>query len=228
MTSSDATHDAAAFMNAFRDTLDTLCISSWGSWDLTPFCGQLGPLHSLEQLRISMPFNETMADPEGLTHLLSCHAFTLRHVHLRLDPSGEESEGNLGRWMCANVQDQTLLRNLQTLEVSLGPLADFPTLIKFIDRSAETLTKLSIRNRFCSYEEVAEITRTFTHRPPGSRLQSLSLSVRFFEPQLLDLLSEELPHLHELNVNAFNWGEEHWEAHEREVSMQCLVGGYLY
>lgn len=130
--------------------------------------------------------------------------------------------------MSANVQDETLLRNLHSLEVALGPLADFPTLIKFVDRSAETLTKLSIRNRFCSYEEVTEIIRTFKHRPPDSRLHSLTLSVKFFEPRLLDLLSEELPHLHELNVNAFNWGEEHWEAHERESSFRCRMEERVY
>jgi hypothetical protein len=225
MTTSEATRDTATFMNVFRGTLRTLCISSWGSWDLSPLCGQLGPLHCLEQLRITMPFNETMSDQDGLTHLLSRHASTLRHVHLRLDPTSEEREGNLSRWMCANARNIGPLGNLQTLEISLGPLSDFPTLINFLDRSAYTLTKLSIRHRFCSYDEVAQIVRTFARRPSDSRLHSLGLCVRFFEPRLLDLLAKVLPHLHELNVNAFNWGEEHWESHNREVSGQTRGRG---
>jgi hypothetical protein len=217
VVTSEAANDAAAFMNAFRATIRTLTISSWGSWDLSPFCGRLGPLPMLERLRISMPFNETMSDPAGLTHLLVSHVATLRHVYLRLDPGSEEGEGNLGRWMCSNVDDKTVLSDLKTLEVSLSPLADFRTLMAYISRSSNVLTRLNLMHRFCSYTEVESIASAFAHRPADSGLVSLGLNVQFLGPKLLDLLSAQLPNLHELNLRAFNWGEEEWNADEREV-----------
>jgi hypothetical protein len=227
VVTSEAANDAAAFMNAFGATIRTLSISSWGSWDLSPFCGRLGPLPILERLRISMPFNETMSDPAGLTHLLLSHAATLRHVYLRLDPSSEEGEGNLGRWMRSNADDNTLLSDLKTLEVSLSPLGDFGILMAYVNRSANMLTRLNVMHRFCSYNEVDSIASAFAHRPADSGLTSLGLNVQFLGPKLLDLLSARLPNLYELNLRAFNWGEEDWNADEREVRGSTELNNHL-
>jgi len=79
----------APFINELSPTLRDLSISSWASIDLSSFFLKMGMFPHLQQFSVRVPFNKAFSDdPSGFTLFLRNHSSTLKHVALRLNPSG--------------------------------------------------------------------------------------------------------------------------------------------
>jgi hypothetical protein len=196
----------APFINELSLTLKNLTIVSWSTIDLSSFFLRLGFFPLLQQFEIRVPFNKALsADPSGFTRFLRDHSPTLAYVALRLNPSGSvvdpSEEESLGEWMTMTSSDDIILTNLQSFQMyPTMLLSGFQALLAYLARSADTLTALSVRDRYLSYNEADAIISTFLHRPASSRLTSLRLNMRALSPRLIDLFAAKLPELHTLSL----------------------------
>jgi hypothetical protein len=106
--------------------------------------------------------------------------------------------------------DQAVFQGLESFEFSPTIHTRFDMVTGYLMRSADTLTSLTIMDRFLNYKDVAALGSIFIHRPADSGLRSLVLNVQFFGPRLLTLLATMFPTLKLLSLCAFNWGVENF------------------
>jgi hypothetical protein len=138
------------------------------SIDLSSFFLRLGNFPLLQQFNVRVPFNKAIStDPSGFTRFLRDHFNTLKHVVLRLNPSGSMVDPSfketLSQWMMLTGSDDLVLFNLQSFEMYPTMLpTGFHAFMAYLGRSADTLTTLAVRDRYLVYDEVEALVPAFT------------------------------------------------------------------
>ena len=175
----------------------SLGVLTRGHLDLSPLLTHLEPLPHLESLTMHVPLHK-LVDPSGLSRILSTHASSLHYVDLHFRMSTPDSDISLSALM-AGFQ-VTYLRSFTFRPASHG---GFDAMVAYLLRSAHTLARLTILDRFLSPEEVAVIVSILG---PSHSLHTLSLNVEFCDPHLLALLATTFPGLERLSLCILQWG----------------------
>ncbi|PPQ79790.1 hypothetical protein CVT26_012473 [Gymnopilus dilepis] len=195
-----STHLAPA-ISRLRSTLRSLTIQSWEPADLSPMLWEITCLPALEELVIAVPVESThLGDPEGLTHFLNAHRATLRTLRLRATQFGGRGftpdAVSFDTWVRGAMQGVRLPK-LRELDISSG---HFP-----IDTShfclrhfVSSITSLSLTGCYRSYDDVHEALNLVSDR--DGPLFRLRLGLVSLSPQLLDLISSQLPGLIRLEL----------------------------
>jgi hypothetical protein len=111
------------------------------------------------------------------------------------------------------VLDPLVLANLIVLDFPITESSTgFRAFLALLQRSADTLTELTIRGHYVTHDEVESIISTFS---PHMRLRVLIINVRTLSLRLLDLLATQLPFLAKLFLYTHNqWLDGIAEDHE--------------
>ncbi|KAF8909251.1 hypothetical protein CPB84DRAFT_1765649 [Gymnopilus junonius] len=194
------THLAPA-ISRLRSTLQTLTIQSWEPADLSPMLCAISRLPALEELVIAIPVESPhLGDPEGLTHFLNAHRVTLRTLRLRATQFGgcglTPDLVSFDNWVRQAVVGVHLPK-LRQLDISSG---HFPidTSLFCLQHFASSITSLSLTGCYRSYDDVHEALNLVSDTD-GS-LFRLRLGLVSLSPQLVDLISSQLPGLIRLEL----------------------------
>ncbi|KAG6832780.1 hypothetical protein H0H92_009398 [Tricholoma furcatifolium] len=161
----------------------------------------------LHTLILRAAFNRSFAeDSSGLTEVLYQVSPTLKDLSLRLAPTGSrllnpDSDLILSRWFSATViSNERFSTGLRSIDI-YAPATDagLDSLIICIGRSAATLERLNVRDRFLFAPEITRILSAFHSQP---NLTFLRLNVRELPVELLDLLAKTFPNLKTLELRA--------------------------
>jgi hypothetical protein len=104
--------------------------------------------------------------------------------------------------------DTHLFVNLESFEFMPVTPSSFQIITMYLARSADTLTSLTLLDRYLTYEDIATLASELFHKNASFNLQTLVLNVQFFDPQLLTLLATSFLGLKRLELHAFSWGTE--------------------
>jgi hypothetical protein len=102
--------------------------------------------------------------------------------------------------MQINTSNAAIFRGLESLELGI-PISSatlFELMLLYLQRSAETLTTLTLLTSNLQYKEVQSIIQIFSHR---GLLETVHLQVLCLNTQLVDLLASALPNLRVLNLD---------------------------
>ena len=193
------------FVNNLAPQLFAFRVSSIAFADLSPFFKHLTLFPLLETFAIRAPFNRSFSeDPSGLTQLLHNSSTTLKALQLRLNPSGfldltsGPPDDRLPAWLLHTFANETFLASgLHTLQ--LYPSSSdtgIDTLIFCLERSSQSLNKVTVYDRYLSYPQVCRIVAALP-----SQLVYLRLNILGLSPTILDLLAERLPNLTDLTLH---------------------------
>ncbi|KAK7033189.1 hypothetical protein R3P38DRAFT_3393117 [Favolaschia claudopus] len=204
-------NSVAPFINSLAPRLQVLKIWSWSTLDLSSLFLALRHLPRLHDFHLRAPFNKAFSDPAGLTALLKTNAATLDTIELRLNPTGSatdpDTQESLGRWFSSLREHPAVLANLKLLRMYPTTLSSgFDALVMYIERSANTLTTLAVKDRYLNLDEVEALVAPLCHRAPDEGLEALRLNVRVWNAQLFFLLHSKLPGLKSLSLYI---GESH-------------------
>ncbi|KAJ7030427.1 hypothetical protein C8F04DRAFT_1113613 [Mycena alexandri] len=195
----------AAFINSLAPHLRALKIWSWSALDLSALFNNLGHFPHLHDFHLRAPFNKALTDPTGLTRLLETNSSTLDTIELRLNPTGiamnPNSEYLLGQWFLSHRANDSVFAGLKLLRMYPTTLSTgFDALIMYIERSANTLTTLAVKDRYLNLDEVNALITPVSHRGADEGLQALRLNVCVWNVELFDLLALKLPGLKSLSL----------------------------
>ncbi|KAF9530717.1 hypothetical protein CPB83DRAFT_850185 [Crepidotus variabilis] len=195
------------FITRRRSTLRTLHISSSSSSDLSIFFLRLPDLPGLRRLNLEIRFDEShLVDSSGILKFLQTSSL----LHVRLKPpitissdvhaDGRDTTSTRRDNGWAQLNQKILghvgcLRRLESLEL---PFLSLEKTLPLIRRSSDTLTALTLTNKFLSLSEVTEVIHLFHHRPFD--LQHLHLEVVSLELVILKLLALRVPNLFSLEL----------------------------
>jgi len=198
-------NSVAPFINSLAPQLRALKIWSWSTLDLSALFLNLGHFPQLHDFHLRAPFNKAFSDPAGLTTLLEINSATLDTVELRLNPAGSAMDPNseqlLGQWFLSHQANPSVLTNLKLLRMYPTNLSSgFDALVMYIERSANTLTTLAVKDRYLDLDEVEALITPVSHRAADEGLQALRLNVRVWNAELFDLLALKLPGLKSLSL----------------------------
>ncbi|KAJ7773385.1 hypothetical protein B0H16DRAFT_1409461 [Mycena metata] len=198
-------NSVAAFINSLAPHLRALKIWSWSALDLSALFNNLGHFPHLNDFHLRAPFNKALTDPTGLTRLLETNSSTLDTIELRLNPTGiamdPNSEYLLGEWFLSHRENDLVFTGLKLLRMYPTTLrTGFNALIMYIERSANTLTTLAVKDRYLNLDEVDALITPLSHRGADQGLQALRLNVRVWNVELFDLLALKLPGLKSLSL----------------------------
>ncbi|KDR76018.1 hypothetical protein GALMADRAFT_247234 [Galerina marginata CBS 339.88] len=186
----------APFVNSLSSHLETLRIWSWASLDLSVFFKSLAVLPMLHGLNVRMPFNKALRDdPSGLKDLISNCSATLQKLDLRLNPSGlpvnPVLEEPLSQWLTDCVADERCFAQLRSLDIYPTTMtAGVDVLLACIRRAADTLTHLTVRDRYLQPPEVEQVVNVVAK---CTGLTYLKLNIWRLDVALLDLLAAKVP-----------------------------------
>jgi hypothetical protein len=177
-----------------------------GHWPAFLFTGTYT---DLRQLKLQVDFDVCgLSDSRGLTRILEEHSRHLKSVRLRPislrlwiaeRDLGEQAFGN---WMTCNMSNPVVLRDLESLNLRTPcTSSDFDLMTVYLERSAETLTKLTLAESYLRFEQIETVVKIFS---PRGILKILTIEVMTMSPQLIDLLATELPNLHVLKLEVQN------------------------
>ncbi|KAJ7647473.1 hypothetical protein FB45DRAFT_893548 [Roridomyces roridus] len=195
----------ASFVNSLAPRLQTLKIRSWSTLDLSDFFFKLGVFPQMRHFRLHTPFNTAFSNAKGLTKLLQDNASSLDIVSLLLNPAGAGTDRTcehvLAEWLLSHASNEAVLANLKTLRLYPTALpSGFDALVTYVNRSADTLTTLVVKDRYFTLEEVAALISPVAHRSAEDGLQTLEINVRTWNAELFNLLSLKLPGLKSLSL----------------------------
>ncbi|KAJ6494899.1 hypothetical protein C8R47DRAFT_1117742 [Mycena vitilis] len=195
----------APFINSLAPKLQSLKIWSWSTLDLSALFLNLGHFPQLHDFHLRAPFNKAFPDPIGLTTLLEVNASTLDTIELRLNPAGSAMDPNseqlLGQWLLSHQAHRGVLTNLKVLRMYPTTLSSgFDALVMYIERSANTLTTLAVKDRYLNLDEVEALIAPVSHRGADDGLENLRINVRVWNAELFDLLALKLPGLKSLSL----------------------------
>lgn len=200
----------APFINRCRASLRSLVIASHATVDLSPFFRALGLFPILRTFVVQLDFQRQICDHEAIITHLARHADTLSRVEFKpvsIDtPSqfivnGVTTSSPLKTkdfWtQMATVLDSTpnCLSNVELLTI---PVANPKSTLNILNRSANTLTQLSLLNHFLAYGDIVKILDVFAHRPFGMKF--LHLEVLELTYDLLQLLARRMLGLETLRL----------------------------
>ncbi|KAG6857418.1 hypothetical protein H0H87_004780 [Tephrocybe sp. NHM501043] len=201
-------HDfVVPIVNDLSAQLEVLKIWSWASTDLSQFFKSLFPFPHLHTLSIWAAFNRSFThDSSGLSQVLSRTSPTLKELMLRLNPTGSrvfdpESDLALCHWLTDIVNnDERFSAGLRMLELYPSASdAGLDALITCIERCANTLERLNVRDRYLFVPEIFRITSAFHS---DAHLTFLRLNVRKLSVELFDVFAKSFPNLKTLALRA--------------------------
>ena len=141
-------------------------VSTWDDISLL-YCS---PEHipNLCQLKLEVDFDLCgLSDARGLTCILEEHNHHLKSVRLRLIPLrlwlaewdlGKQAFGN---WMAVNISNPVVLSNLESLNLHFLRLWLYGDVF---ERSAETLTELTLTEAYLRYEQIEIVAKIFSRK----------------------------------------------------------------
>ncbi|TFK35805.1 hypothetical protein BDQ12DRAFT_687583 [Crucibulum laeve] len=204
----EAIHDfMVLFINNHAPTLRNLHIysSTMGystNMDLSRMFHSFGSFPRLETLKLGIRFNSSnLQDPSGLKRFLQEHR-TIRSLELRhTDPYAwhllEDGYMRGGDYL---FYGDVVLPHILELKFGLKiPGGVNNPGLPYIARMCPSITSLILFDRSLSLAEVSTALRAFN---AYRHLQSFSLVVQIFNPELLDLLAQGMPFLKRLVVVA--------------------------
>jgi hypothetical protein len=208
---------ASTFFQAISSTLTTLNISfNCGTSDdplrlLQSLPRQGGKTAFPKLTSLKLFHHEPPASPSpNLIRFLNQHAGTLKHLclqHTRPSPFGFRPLDNLDPLLpvlphleSLSIIDRPSFWNVQKLTSSEG----LDVARAYIQHSGSTLTSLGLTHCSFTLHDLGMLLDLLGRGPSedteGSRLKSLTVTVQFLSPQLLDMLAEKLPQLERLKV----------------------------
>ncbi|KAJ6513172.1 hypothetical protein C8R45DRAFT_962693 [Mycena sanguinolenta] len=195
----------APFINSLAPQLRDLEMWSWSTFDLSSLFLNLGQFPQLHYFHLRTPFNKAFSNATGLTTFLEANSATLDKVELRLNPAGSGADPNLERllaqWFSSHQANPSVLANLKVLRMYPTTLSTgFDALVMYMERSANTLTTLSVKDRYFNLDEVATLIAPVSHRAADQGLEVLRLHVRVWNADLFQLLASKLPGLKSLSL----------------------------
>jgi hypothetical protein len=124
--------------------------------------------------------------------------------------------------MVSATLDPLIFANLDVLEFFPTQLnTGFQAFLALLQRSANTLTELTVKDRYLTYGEVESIISTFS---PHLRLLALNINVHTLSLRLLDLLAKQLPFLAKLSLRTSNyWPDSNTEDLEEGNMVQTII-----
>ena len=198
------------FINYRKESLRSLRISSSSSIDLSEFFNALPHLPNLRQFGVQISFDKAsrLSDPSGMLRLLHSSARSLLHISFAPTWPDQHPVNISGRtdalkhkrreWTPINKKLLAAPATLSSLESLEIPYLSSSQTIPLIQRSADTLTSLTLTDRFLTLEEVTEVVGLFTHRP--FEMQHLHVEVIQYGLGLFQMLATRLPDLYSLVV----------------------------
>ncbi|KAH8826581.1 hypothetical protein DL96DRAFT_1711142 [Flagelloscypha sp. PMI_526] len=206
----------AKFLNEIGPQLVSFTLLSWASGSLESLFENLKPFSDkLERLRIRAPFNQAFqGNGTGLGNLLRARSTSITDLELRLSPLGAVfdpgTELPLSNWMTAMFidEDDHLLPRLKNLELYPSRLAGgWAAALALCTRSARTLERLTIRDRYLSAEEISILLHVLSE---GSKLKFLRVNAKTPDITVMDLFAKDMPNLETLQLYVGNGepGEE--------------------
>lgn len=196
------------FLDIRRSVLRSLAISSSAQVDLSAFFQALGSFPRLRSFSARIWFDNThLSDPSGLINLLTTHSTTLLNVELKPN------------WPTNLIPFSTRNMSLENLQISWGPTKELllsnvralyglesltlhchnvEKILPLLHRSRDTLTRLSLINRYLKFDEVKAVAQLFSHRDYS--LKSLHIEVLDMSADLIGLLATTLRGLLSLSV----------------------------
>jgi hypothetical protein len=191
----------APFINELLPRLRMLKIWSWSSEDLSNLFSLLQPAPDLQSIDILAHFDRSFSrSAQGLRELLySCKA-RLRTLRLRMQPSrfgNPNSDLRLSSWFSQTVNDEPLFaKDLLFLQIyPSGSQEGFEALIMCLQRSASTLRRLIVKDRYFSEQDINTVIRAI---PVG--LTFLQINTYALTGVLLEAIAQRLPSLRELKL----------------------------
>ncbi|KDR80901.1 hypothetical protein GALMADRAFT_241405 [Galerina marginata CBS 339.88] len=194
------THLAPA-ISQLRSTLQTLTIQSWEPADLSPMLFAIKCLPVLKELSIAIPVESThLGDPEGLAQFLNTHRASLRTLRLRATQFGGVGMTpdlvSFDTWI-RNAMSGVSLPKLRVLDITSN-LFPVYTSILCLRHFSSTITSLSLTGCYRTYEDVEEAINLVSDRDEA--LCRLRIGLVSLSPQLVDLISSQLPRLFKLEL----------------------------
>lgn len=188
------------FVNALRETLQSLKISSSGLMDVSPLFLGLGYFPYLRNIGVHVAMSRlTFAVPHALTSFVTRHKETLQHVALGLpDVLRNISDFSYETWLTQAFGELDLpaLRSLHIRVVVGYPFND-AVIPPLSPARLPQLVSLTLSGAYMFHNDIKAI---FSDLFNGNRLESLRLRVKELNPQVLDTLSARLPHLVNLDL----------------------------
>ncbi|KAJ7641633.1 hypothetical protein FB45DRAFT_900652 [Roridomyces roridus] len=194
----------APFINHFRRTISSLRITGVSNTDLASLFHALEVFPHLRKLATFLTFDEThLSDPSGLVRVLRRNSDTLTDLELGWSyalssDSADKPPSTWPAFKTAFTADSTLLAHLCILTMPM--LDTFTATLACLQRSADTLTHLTLLGHFLNPTEFAELVQVFAHRPFDAGLNSLTVGIAYLAVDILDLLASRLPGLNDLNL----------------------------
>ncbi|KAF8075229.1 hypothetical protein FPV67DRAFT_1382064, partial [Lyophyllum atratum] len=193
----------APAVTRFKSSLRKLTIQAWEPLDFSPLFHTLERLPRLEHLTLGIPIEAPhLGKPYGLTKFLNRQSSTLRSLSFRATQySGPGMTPDLvliDTWVISALKGVHLPR-LRSLDLSSNRFP-FTSSLACLLQFSSTITSLAFTGRYHTLTDVAAILDAFRDRPRDERLQTLRLGSVALTPDLLDLLAEELPSLHRLEL----------------------------
>lgn len=157
------------FIEKVGPLLRNLLIYSSSSVDLSDLFASLPSMPQLQRFGVHISFEKLhLSDPSRLMDFLKKHSSTLRHIQLTpnlpYSKRGMLQQRKREIWDPINdilVADTALLCNLESLNIPFVSLAKTYPLLQ---RSANTLTSLTLTNHTLSSDEVDGLLSFFAHR----------------------------------------------------------------
>jgi hypothetical protein len=201
-------HVIAPFINSLAPQLRHLSIIAWpAEIDLSPLFSALVPSFPvLHHFTIRVPFSlNPSLNPSVLANFLRHNARTIRVTDLAFAPLffGSVYDRNVASWLEELGNDPVVLSGLHSLNIYPSSLESvgINALASLTRRSAETLTSLSIFDRYLTYEEVTVIVSIFSTTDSRCNLVTLRINLRILDPPIIRLLAINLPRLKNLNLH---------------------------
>jgi hypothetical protein len=194
----------ASFVNGLSPHLEGLRIWSWATeLEMSSFFSGLTIFPKLQYFGLRMFFDNTARDASGLRNILWNHSATLNAIDLRLNSSrlqlNTEQEEPLARFLVQCVADQRCFSQARSLDI-------YPTIssqgteivLTALKRISNTLTRLTIRDRYLGDEEALSIIDVASE---CLHLKYLRLNVFKFSIGIMDRLAARLPNLETLWIS---------------------------
>lgn len=196
----------APFISSLSSHLESLTFFFWCDLDLSTFFN-IFPLtfDKLQHVSLRMPYNKAYQDPSGLLRFLSpATSRLLRDLQIRLNPTGaaldRTTELDLAQFLLTmlTTNGSTTFTALRSFEIFPTHLPEGLTMLQTaISRSADTLTKVSIRDRSLQVDELRDVVSVLGR---CANLEMLRFNLSRLDADVVDLLAVGLPTMKRLSM----------------------------
>jgi hypothetical protein len=211
--SHDAFDALLPLIHNHSDTLKSLSITAHGHTDLSSFFRGLGYLPRLTTLSFMISFSTNyVRDPQAFNQVLLNHpnlnSLTIRNLLPACRPSNVIKE-----WL-HRCFDRVSFSQLEELKLGLNYHNGFNQGIMVAIRPiCFSLSSLVLLDRWLMRDDLNTILKSLQPR----HLKALSLFVRFFNIEFVELVSKSFPSLQHLTLRIESVGGWHWHGDRRST-----------